>query len=682
MFSSKSAAVATGRPEKLQLEDGPPAQPSLGSDARVGRATRREGTQRAWWRRVSWWAAVPVLLYILLVLFGVSQSSIGIDNLREDPANPTGVMLGGARPIRSDEYLTSTPLAIGVLATGSAEDFNPLTGPQGFSTQFPSTPVSSVVLFDGTLLRAGPFLPDQMLFAARWWLPFLLLFLGAPALFKSITGSRWVGLFAAGLMVASPAAAWWSFGPIGMLGFTIAGAAAMHKCIEEWNGPRRRWRAITWGVVTAILLARTPLHYQPWAIVVAPVILVVAIIPLLMDSKNRKSNAIAVGGISIASLALAGMVFIENRASVLASVGTVYPGARVSGGLPHPFEQIFGATALAGIGEVDLSGNTNQSEVSTSFAIAAVLVVLLVAFGLRYKSKAHRWALLSGMFMTGLWFMWCMVDFGSIGTRIPIVNMVPSGRAAGIVGFLAIFLLALALPALKDRPRRGFAFLCAATMALVAGYAGSLMRSSTINSMTVRSIWLVMAIVAVVVFCIVYRPRLWFGYVGAFLAAALLVWNVNPVLFGLADLRGSAIAGQFLEQGKDVRESGNVWASDDPNVDALMIATGVPALSGRQLSGPDHSGWEQLDPSRTQEDVWNRGGSYIHFVWNDDDGLRLSNPVPDMIQLEGNPCQLKQEFPSVSAIISSHELSATCLVPSGTFTWDLGPKWIYTFADN
>ncbi len=212
-----------------------------------------------------------VASYLILVLAGVTQSSIGIVSLCEDPAHLSGVMFASPEPIRSDEYLTSTPLSIGVTASGSTDTLNPLTAPQGFFTMLPSGPVSSVVLFDGAILRLGTFLPDQMLIAARWWLPFLLLGLGAPMFFRSLTGSRWVGYFAAALVIFSPASAWWSFAPLGMIGFTLAGAAALLRSASEL-GDGRRWRAAIWGFVSAVLLARTPLHYQPWAIVIAPTI--------------------------------------------------------------------------------------------------------------------------------------------------------------------------------------------------------------------------------------------------------------------------------------------------------------------------------------------------------------------------------------------------------------------------
>src|SRR6476661_1529559 len=137
-------------------------------------------TPRRSWRAYPWQVIIPVAVYVVLVLAGVTQSSIGIQSLREDAAHPNGTMVGEARSIRSDEWLTSTPVAIGVTATGTTQYLNPLAAPQEFLSALPSGPVSSVVLFDGTALRLGPWLPDAMLIAARWWLGLLLLVIAAP----------------------------------------------------------------------------------------------------------------------------------------------------------------------------------------------------------------------------------------------------------------------------------------------------------------------------------------------------------------------------------------------------------------------------------------------------------------------------------------------------------------------
>ena len=661
--------------------DAEAARPIAYEATPVAGAVARTSTDGRWprLRGRSWWVSGPVLLYVLLVLLGVTQSSIGIGNLREDPAAPTGIMIGPGVAIRSDEYLTSTPILLGAAATGAAEDFNPLTADQGLFTQVPSGPVSTLVLFDGAALRLGPLLPDQMLLAAHWWLPFLLLALGAPAYFRSLTGSKEIGLFAALLVVVSPASAWWSATPVAIVGFTMAGTAALLRC-REMLLARRIPSAVAWGTGAAVLLARIPLHYQPWSIVVALTIVAVAVVPVVLDRTNRRAGFLAVGGVGTMSLLLAVGVVLENLDGVIASLGTVYPGARVASGASNPLQEIFAATSLGDLRRQELAG-TNASEITSSFAVAAVWAVLLLVVGVQFRDRVHRLATVTAIAFTFLWFAWCLVDFGTWGSRIPLLNRVPSSRAADVVGYLSIVLLCLVLPAVTRRIGVRTALLVAAPVALLAASAGSQLRMYNVPTLSVAAIWVSSLLLAAVVLTITLRPRWRVGYAAAVALGALLIWNVNPVLVGLADLRGSEIAREMLQAGRDAQERGDLWASDDLYVDALFTATGVPSLSSRQIAGPDRDAWEALDPGARAEDVWNRGGAYIIFAWTQDDALTFANPFPDVIQVSGSPCALGDRVAGLDTVVSSHELAGECLRDGRTFIWGGTTRWAYQLTD-
>ncbi|MEI2671869.1 MAG: hypothetical protein V9G13_12285 [Marmoricola sp.] len=60
---------------------------------------------------------LPLLGYVVVVLAKLSTSSLGSASLRG--ANPHGWSLGSPLAIRSDEWLTETPLELGVLIHGS-----------------------------------------------------------------------------------------------------------------------------------------------------------------------------------------------------------------------------------------------------------------------------------------------------------------------------------------------------------------------------------------------------------------------------------------------------------------------------------------------------------------------------------------------------------------------------------
>ncbi|MGA9748850.1 MAG: hypothetical protein WBQ50_15430, partial [Nocardioides sp.] len=407
-------------------------------------------TQTRGWRNHPWHLILPVCVYLVLTLAGASYSSIGIGELREDPESVEGVMLGSARPIRSDEWLTGTPVNLRALATGQTEDKNPLTASEALLSALPTGPVTSTLLLDGSLMRLGPWLPDSILYSARLWLPFLLLAIGAPAWFRFMTGSRWIGWFAATLVVVSPVSAWWSFIPVGILGPTFAGAAALVLAARATKESRLP-SALGWGLLSVLMLARTPFTYQPWAIVLVPAVLLVTTLVLAGPRKGRRRVLLTIAAIGLGTILTFLAALYENREAIAAVSGTVYPGSRASTGAPNPLQQIFGASSLhVLVGDPPLTG-PNQSELSSSYTVFFVWCALLLVAAGRWRTRGQRAGIYGLLAVSGIWLAWCTVAMGTIGSSIPLLNIVPSVRAAQIVGILGVLALCLVLPRAADR---------------------------------------------------------------------------------------------------------------------------------------------------------------------------------------------------------------------------------------
>ncbi len=632
-------------------------------------------TPRRPWRAYPWHVIVPVAVYLVLVLAGITQSSIGITSLREDPGDPSGTMIGDARAIRSDEWLSVTPVVLGVMATGSTEDLNPLAAEQQFLAILPSGPVSSVVLFDGAVLRLGPWLPDAMLLAARWWLPLLLLILATPSYFNLITGSRRVGYLATALIAFAPATAWWSLAPVWILGFAMAGAAALQLTVRAAVESRIR-ASLGWGALAALMLARAPMGYQPWSIILVTAVVLVAAVGAVASSARRGRASAAIAATGLATIVLFLGIVIESREALAAVVDTVYPGQRVSSGAAQHFQEIFGATGLAPLTDAMPMTGTNASEISSGFAVCFVWAILLLVRPVAFRRAGHRAAVFTLLVVSAWWFAWATVEFGAVGSHLPLVNLVPPARAADVIGFLAVILLCLVLPAAGKVNGWRFSAITAAACAAVAAYAGSLLRSQNLPEISITAVWTSGLLVGLVVLVVTRWPQRRSGYVLAGVCALVLVWDVNPVLVGLGDLRGTPVANQMLGWGQDARDHGSVWASDAVEVDSLFMATGVPSMSGRQLAGPDKQAWQQLDPNPSDETLWNRA-AFVWFVWTDSPTLTLDNPSPDAVRVMGSPCTVADRMPELTRVVASHPLADGCLTEVGTFPWAGVPRYVY-----
>jgi hypothetical protein len=632
------------------------------------------------WRDPAFLAlAVPALVYVLLSLAGTTTSNIGVDALRVDPAHPLGTEIGTPQNIRADEYRTDSPIALGWITTGGRGIDNPLNVAPNIFHQLPSGPVSTVTFFDGTIARLGPWLPDAMLFAAKWWLPTLLLFLGMPSLFRSFTGRRRWGYLAAVLIFFAPTNAWWSGWPVNTLGFISASMALLLWSYALFSAGRRG-PAVAAGLVSGVLMARYPTYYQPFAIVLGlPLLAATALHLLLSEGRTRtKLVALAVAGGTGALLAAGTM--LESIDSVRVGLHTVYPGQRVSTGQHLPFWRLFGATDLSTLpGTQQQLTGTNASEVSSAFAVLFVVAVVLRCSG-RWKGSrpahAASWVLFA---FTTFWMAWCTIDFGSLGKHLPLVDLVPSMRDAQVVGLLGT--LTFCLVASQWDPARATARRAAVASAVLVGgvslYAGRELRTTVMPLLTDRTVLISSLVAAGVVFAVVRWPdRL--PTVGALmLAAAAVTATVNPIEVGLADLRGSSTARYMTSEGVQARADRTVWATDTAELDSLLFATGVPSLTSRQQLGPNRSEWLKFDPGGLHEDLWNRGGTFPHFYWTGDSGIVWEGRGADNVVLHLSPCTAATIEPRLTHVVSSQPLDLPCTTEERKIRWGGKREFVY-----
>ncbi|WP_457110195.1 DUF7657 domain-containing protein [Marmoricola sp. URHA0025 HA25] len=616
------------------------------------------------------------MVFVLFALAGLTTSSIGA--LREDPGHPAGTEIGAPLPIRADEFMTESPIGLGWIASGSRGIDNPLSVAPNFFQQLPSGPVSGVVFFDGTVAMLGPWLPDAMLFAARWWLPTLLLVIGLPIWFRQVTGTMRWGYLATVVVLFSPSNMWWSGRPVNTLGFMFAGCALLlagHDLLTRG----RTARAVGLFLASAVLMARFPSYYQPFAIILGFPVLLATLAFLWARTGALKEKAIAVlvtGGVG--ALLTAGTM-LENLDAIKSGLGTVYPGERVSTGEAQSFGKVFGAPVLGSLEHVQGTlVNTNATEASSSFIVLFLVAGLLwLARGWRGERPA-RWAFVVWMAFTAIWLAWCTVDFGSIGSHLPLAKLVPAIRAANDVGFLAVIAFFLLMAQWRpEHVRRPILVIAAAVAGVVTYFAGVSWRDNGIPALTHVTILVAAAVAGAVVFLLLRWPGHWIPWVATAASVVSLTAMVNPLELGLADLRGSGTARFMIDAGKESRAGHDLWASDDPTFDALMFATATPALSSRQQVGPHDAEWLKLDPGGAHREIWNRGGSYVRFTWTQDQQIVWSNPTIDQIVMAVSPCAVARQEPRLRYVVSVRRLDDSCLRLSRKLLWSGRPHFVY-----
>ena len=619
--------------------------------------------------------AAVLLAYAVVVVLGITTSSIGMGHLREDPENPLGTQFGDPRVIRSDEYNAFSPIALSVMATGAAPSLSAMGARADLVHRFTSGGFfESVVFFDSALLKLAGFLPDASVFAAHWWLPTLLLLLFMPKWFEQVGGTRRMGWLAAGLTVLAPAVAWWSLMPVALIAYTLTGSSLMITAYHRLSAGRRPTGLLA-GVAGGILIAGMPSFYTPWSLVLGLPVLAASTLWILSRAGSWWSRIRPVLLTGVTAVIFGAGLLLENAEGLNALFGTVYPGARRSTGEAQPFALLFGAPLLSPLQNGAVPVQANASEVSSSFTVAFIWIAVLALTGLvpGIRRCIAGWTVLA---FSLIWLAWTLADWGGFGARIPLLNLVPPVRAAQVVGILGVIVLCLFLSAIS-RGKWGPAILAAVACTAVTVLAGLRMQAEYLPDLSMAGILAAGAGVALSVLLVTRYPNRSWSVALALVIAAAPVYRSNPVLFGLGDLRQSDTAKALYEYGKEARADGTYWASNSGAFDTASLANGVPLLSGLQRSGPRMEMWERLDPDRQAEEAWNRGGGYISFAWTPGEETVVTTNNLDVTFVRADPCTLAGAMPELGHIASSTELTGECLQPDGVLQW--AGKQIYVY---
>ena len=622
---------------------------------------------------------ITVLVFVVFVLFGITTSNVGISELRQDPSHPLGWQFGKSRPIRSDEIHAFSAIVISILATHGAPSLSPLAARADLVHRFPTDGFfEQFVFFDSTMLRAAAVIPEHMLFAAHWWLPSLILLLAMPTWFHQLGRSRRFGWFAAILIVLSPSSAWWSLMPVALIAYTLGGCVLMIAAFQRFQ-KGQRLAPVAMAILGGILIAGLPTFYAPWSLLLGLPVLIGSTLWILLRGGGwaPRLKAILITGGTAVVFGL-GTLF-ENREGLQALFNTVYPGSRRVESDPQPLGRLLGAPALGPLQYSEPVG-INASELSSSFTVFFVwiLVILLAAqWRLTFRDNIVEWTFGT---WSALWIVWITLDLGPMSQKFPLLNLVTPPRAGQVVGVLAVILLGLLLSRWSPPASWRVPLLAGAACGLATGYAASLLKASDLPALSTGLILLVAAAVAVAVAAVTkYPQRLW-PLALCLLLAALPVARANPVLAGLGDLRASDTARAVAAQAPAARSEGKLWAADTPALNTLLLANGMPSLSGLQRSGPDVAAWQKLDPESAHADKWNRGGGYIFFGWTPGQPTSYITNDFDAVGVSIDPCTLKSAWQNLDRIVSSQPLEAPCLTLDSELQWRGKPAYVYAVS--
>ena len=595
-----------------------------------------------------WFPALLLVVFILLVVFGVSGSSTGVYwsyfGTGQDPA----LLLGEPRPIRSDEWLVQSSWVMSQYQQGFGTFNQTLPGGMDATVQNDLPTLDWSTIFRPHLLGFLALPLDQGM-AVRWWLPAFVMVGACYSFVVSLLPKHPLSaaLLSAALFL-TPVIQWW-FLPTTIWPVALA-FLAMTGIVWTLRHPAK-WVRVVWAAAIAYVAVATAMSIYAPFIVPASLVVVFFLIGFSLSESRDQGLPFRTVLVRLAPLIAAGVgaavvlgLWIATRLDTIRALfGTVYPGQRFEktgtvglegliGLMGGPFNQ-----ALLNDGVEGLGGN--QSEAASVLMIALFLLVPLIWLITQQwaENRTVDWLSMSVVACTSVILAFMFLPGWDSLAHLLLLDRSSTSRmrlGLAILAIVSVVVLStrLSMARIRSVPW-SVSWVTSGAVLLSVVMPWAYLRTSAPETIALSPSWKIAAVLLVV--CAVAFSRQWIfaGSVVFLLASATVGLGVNPLYLGVYELNETVVGTEV--QRIDSREPGT-WVGIGSYVPtAVLVQSGVKALNGVQTYPPEEM-WDEIDPSGEYEDVWNR---LANVGWEPGSGEpSVTSPVRDQIRITFDSC--------------------------------------------
>lgn len=641
------------------------------------------------------WIFPTIILSTLVTLSAlqISGTSAGVYDylLGKESVN---LIAGEPRPIRSDEWVVTTPFAVSQYNNGMPVQSKDVGAGQDMSIVADAPYADWSMLFRPHNLIFF-LLPIGFAFAFKWWLlsaglalsvyVFVLFLYPRKYLAASLLGS---------IMLFSPFIQWWyQSATILPIIYGLLGIISVIKLIES----DRLKTAVCWSILLTYLAVCFALVMYPAFQLTIGFVSLVTLLAILRGRGTlhllwRRRNLLLIFGSVILAGFIMGLFLWQHSDAVKASLNTIYPGSRnVSSGGFDIFRLISWPLSylLLDNNNSIILGN-NQSEVSNFLLIGLVLAPFLIYLSLKHKSALSTLEksiiyISSGAFIFIAVRMFIPVGdqlFGLLG-----MSKIPHERlfiGLGLINFL--LLMTAVLRSAEKLPEKWWKSLVNTQqlifLAIIVAIF-SLFVYSTVRYYNIPNIGPLESAAVVLAFSIPsalllssYRQLRIIGLAGVLLLNILSTHMVNPLYrgVGITDNEFS----QYIMNAE--KKDDFYWVANDSSIlSAIMTASGAEVYGGVNTY-PQTEVWEKYFPGSA--DVFNRY-AHVRFLFDSPPQKRsLSLIQSDSFFVKISPCDEMLHDLNIRYIASERPLKSSCLEPNRGRKFDGKEIYIYAIKDN
>ncbi|MCA9383250.1 hypothetical protein KC909_02690, partial [Candidatus Dojkabacteria bacterium] len=485
------------------------------------------------------------------------------------------------------------------------------------------------------------FLPKSYAFAFKWWIRGALLIIASFLLTKQITRDNFLSTFGSIALFFSPLIQWWySVFVVDGATYLLFSIYFLIKIIDSED------RSATYKYLALLLLSSTLLLfivYPPYIILSAFVLLIYFIGSYLNNRAEPKQKLILTSLTGILAGLIFGLFMFDLKDIIQIISNTTYPGSRITEGGGYSFYKIpyyfFNILSTLHSGELPLELH-NLSEASGIIPLYLISIPITAFFTVIKIIKKQKINYVNTMLMILFLFIlaWMLFGIPYPISSLLLLNKIPHNRSIhilSIINFIGIFHFLNSKDTFHKKINyKIFAYIYSFVLIFfLALYGISLDRLSP-DFITALELTLILVFSWVIILTYFLKQKKFFVIL-LLLFSFISTYKVNPVYQGtyaLTDITPIVELKDISANNNDAR-----WVVfDDSTLSSMLIANGVPVISGLQLY-PNFEFWEEFDKENEFNDNYNRYG-HITFASTESEEVLISNPTAHLIEVMVNPC--------------------------------------------
>lgn len=624
----------------------------------------------------------PVFLFaitIFLSILRISGSSVAMFNeyLYGKTFRDNNLIFGKPRPIRSDEWLLSTPLTIAEFNN----KFNHIMNINGLNQEFSllmDLPTNHWSTIFSPTNWSFFVMPLENAFAFKWWFRIFLLVTGTYFTLFKLTKDLFLSISGSLILYFTPFFQWWiAVQPVDSVSYPLFIFYIFVKLLHFKNKKQLLLYSI---LIAYFIVCFVLILYPPFQISMALFITFLAIGYLLNNYKQLNHGNFkyyAISG-SLVVFSVAAILFfyyhsIENVINII--YNTDYPGKRRLSGGGFPLTNFF-----FGFYNIFLQFNpnlpkilNNQSEASSFFMLFPFLLPLVFFDFFRKlftKTKIDFIPISISLYLV-LGLIWIFIGLPDSLSRIFLLNFVTNNRMILGLGTGGLFLM---LYFLKYLPLSNSKFykICAITLASAAFFMVYYVGSELIN----YNFWVsinthfpfylfgnILKILSISIIAYFLVAMLLFGRQKLFLASILFFsvissFVVNPLYKGL----GLILSTPILEDFKHIESSNSrqlLWlVYDNLTLQNYLSANSLRVFNSVQIY-PVLDRWKILDPEEKYRSIYNRYALIIFRHESKNISFRLI--YPNNFEVNIDPCDEKLKESGIGYFVFNSKVNYPCI---------------------